>query len=381
MMPDHALAHTPIALPENPYVTSLKTFGLDELLAGIVDAGATTAASFVVPAAYKMMVLPFVGPVLEKVGFFPQHIWKAYNVYKTTPPSKREPLSHYVKEALRNGGANLAKDVLVHDPIYIGLMAGGLYALPQVPPGFLSASSYIIGVLAVAGIDVTKDELLYARAKNRLKHAGFGIERYYEARFWVKGDKNTDSLLAGLVKEFGLNHERSVEYEDRYFKNNFTPYSGRTVKVRLRHRRATEKEQLELNLPGPWMDSLQVVYTRAKEHANGLDQCRYFPMLKEKLWLKLRQGAMPARIEDVKNKAATDIVLAATTNEQHELHFSRTMFTGKELAACTDTMRHGFRLVELKVWKDTRLLQQAMRYAMIECPVIQTTHGKYELAQ
>lgn len=393
---DNPLANAPIALPENPYVTSLKTFGLDELLAGIVDAGATTAASFLVPERYKMMVLPFVGPVLEKIGFFPQHVWKARGVYKSTPPSKRMPLSHYVKDALRNGGSNLAKDILVHDPIYVGLMVGGLHALPNVPPGFLSASSYILGVLAVAAIDVTKDELLYRRATKKLKAVGFGSERYYESRFWLNAaaSKDPDAALAGLVKEFGLTDRRSVAYEDRYFANTFTPYSNRTVKVRLRHRQATEEEQKELSLPHPWMNSLQIVYTRAREHAGGLDQCRYFPMLKEKYWLMMRNVEAPSSIADIgdKDAAARNLVLASTGSETKDVRFTRTMYAGKELAACFDDITkngtpdgpvngtQGMRVLELKVWKDKQLMRQAMRYLMLSCPVVQTTHGKSDFS-
>ncbi len=381
---DKNAVNRPIELPDHPYIAALKDFGLDELVAGCIDAVATTAVNFITPAELKQYILPFVGPVMEKVGFFPRHLKRARDIYKTTPESKRKSFGYYFKDGIKHGGANLAKDVLFHDPIYIGLMYLGLNHAPQIPPGVLSAVSYVIGVLAVAGIDVAKDEFRHSRFKKKLKNSGFKEEQYYESRFCVRAEKPPQAVIESLIKEFNLTNTSTIKYHDYYFDNTIPSYSGRRAKLRLRkrQRRADETDNARWGPNPDFVNTVQIVYTRAGEQRKGVDQCRYFPVRKEKLYNLLPQGIdHPEFIEDKNLRDSIRPMLGGIAS--HNLEFERTLANNNELAVCTDKIdrERSFYILELKVYNDTKILRQAMRYLMVECPiaVMQTTRGKSEL--
>jgi hypothetical protein len=67
----------------------------------------------------------------------------------------------------------------------------------------------------------------------------------------------------------------------------------------------------------------------------------------------------------------------------HHVFFERTTIRNHNLIICIDKIEKGkpYYIVELKVQKDKKLLREAMRYLMVECPIaaVQTTQGKSEL--
>jgi len=367
----------PISLPPHPFKAALQDFGADELVAGGVDAVATTAASLALPKELHPLILPFVGPVLEKVGFFPLHFWQAYRVWKTTTHDDRETLWHYVKQAMKASGANLAKDILIHDPCYIGGMSLGVNYAPSIPAGMLSAASYIAGILIVAGIDVTKDEFRHRRFKKAVMSAGFGQEQYHEARFCVKHAGDT---LGKLTAKFGLGEPSVVDYHDVYYRTDKLPQlSGRKAKLRLRTRGSWNDDPWTKGQPE--VNTVQIVFTRAREEpSSSSDQCRYFVTKKEKLWHLMSRGVEDiCDVPDMKTRA---FLQGLEAEKSRELEFRRRVARNNELAVCIDEMGE-FGMIELKCYRDTTLLKQAMRYVMVNCPVapLHVTHGKTELVQ
>ena len=71
------------------------------------------------------------------------------------------------------------------------------------------------------------------------------------------------------------------------------------------------------------------------------------------------------------------------------LYIERASVNDKELLASADTVfmdekeikERGFYVVELKVWQDKELLRDAMRYLMLNFPVIEVTQGKLDISE
>ncbi|MEK6900257.1 MAG: hypothetical protein AABX05_03980, partial [Nanoarchaeota archaeon] len=159
-----------------------------------------------------------------------------------------------------------------------------------------------------------------------------------------------------------------------YFKNSFPKYNSRIPVLRLRHRKIEEEREVK---------SLQVVYTRASElPAKNPEQFRYFPQKKEKIYFLLDQE-MPediSGIEDQKVRAAIKKLQKETAYS--DVDFYRTMTNDRSsLFISVDAVarENVFKILELKVYEDTRLLKEAMHYVMRTFPVLQTTHRKFDL--
>jgi hypothetical protein len=378
------LVERPIDLPDHPYIAALKDFGLDELLAGASDAVTTSIASRLVCESLKPVILPFTGPVLEKVAFFPLHFHEAWKIYRTMPEDKRQSLGYYFKNALKDGSGNLLKDIMIHDPIYIGMMYLGL-SQTDVHPGILSLMSYITGILLVAAIDVGKNELLFARKRKQLAKVGFKDEFYYEARFLISSSMDPLDTLGVFNKEFHLNSIGTIQYTDRYFETTLPSYSGRKPKLRLRTRRNRNCiEQVSWSPDASSVSTVQIVYTRAHENKKRLDQCRYFPAEKHKFFYRLSEPIMS--LEDIPDTQLRAALLRCQPPQPHysDISFERTIAGNSDIAICADTVIQDrpYYVVELKAYPHARReLLRAMRYIMVECPlaVHQTTQGKFDL--
>jgi hypothetical protein len=234
-------------------------------------------------------------------------------------------------------------------------------------------------VLVVAGIEVAKDEFLFRREKGALKKAGFTGESFYESRFVVNSGVPPAELFAQVGKEFGLEFVGTTQYTDHYLGVPLPSYSGRTVSFRLRSRGLFGHESFDHDT----MHSLQVVYTRSREEKTATDQVRYFPSHKEKWYLPLEvQAHTLDDLVGTQSRATFDKHFAVE-GVSKSVYFDRMLTRNNELALCTDTFGtdRGSYVVELKVWSDKKLLKEAMRYVMVECPVsaTQTTHGKSRL--
>lgn len=225
------LHEAPIQLPQNPYWQVFKRFGRDEIIALLVNVIGTVLVSTFTNSA---LILSLTGPIIEKIGFFPMHIWEAWKVYKTTP--QRRNFLHYISKAFKNGMTSLTEDILVHDPIYILLMMLGISIYPGIPIWLLSATSFVAAVVAVTGLEVTWKELQYWKYKKKMQAAGFEVEVYYEARFYVKNTEDPSNLLNKFAKEFNLTFEGEPTLEEDA-KQKIVEYFLSTRKKNSKHQR------------------------------------------------------------------------------------------------------------------------------------------------
>ena len=366
------LADAPIKVPGSPFWNVFKRFGRDESIAMFINVIGTAIISIFFSAAW---ILSLAGPVIEKIGFFPAHFKEALDIYKTTPKEKRKGINFYFKKAMKNGSVSLLEDILVHDPIYILLMFLGLSVYAGTPPWLLSAASFIIAVFAVSGLEVGATELRYKKYKRKLKKLGFDYERYYESRFFISKEKKPKEVVESLMKKFELTILKKRNYHDLYLDNNLKHFSGRSPRLRLRKRTHENKEEF---YPGnqEWMQTLQVVYTRAGERSRGiLDQHRYFPICKEKLYYFL-EGNMPKSFNEIKSSNAKKTLKSKEI--LREINFQRISANNDHLLISVDNINENssYYVLELKVYQDVKLLMKAMRFVMREFPVVQTTHSK-----
>ncbi len=379
-------AQEPICLPDHPYVAALKDFGLDELVAGGIDAVSTTALSWVLSDRLQGIILPFAGPVIEKGGFYVRHLKKARDIYKTLTPEQKETIKFKTlfKQGIKEGMESMMDDITVHDPLYIAMMAAGLKYFPEIPPGALSALSYTIALFVAAGARVGRKEFLYWNKKRLLKNSGFEIDKYLESRFHIKSDENPEDLMGSFVKEFDLAESAAMKYHDRYFDNCLPSYSGRTAKLRLRNRDLGKGANKKYPENTKTSNSLQIVYTRAGEEKRNIDQCRYFPVEKEKIYFPLPED-MPWELDHIEDRNARKIAYSACNKNgvHNDIFFERTVAYNKELLVCTDKVDKGrpFYIAEIKTRSNPDLLMQGMRYMMMECPIVatQTTYGKSDI--
>lgn len=364
-----SLESEPIKIPGSPFWNVFRRFGRDEAIAMVVNVIGTVFVSWTTKNPFLLSIS---GPVIEKIGFFPGHFKEAWEIYNTTHPCKRKSLWFYLKKAFRGGAKSLLEDVLCHDPVYALLMYAGLAFYPESPVWLLAAASFLIAVILVVFGEVAFTEMSYANFKRKLRKKGFGIESYYEARFYVSSGINPKEALGSIAKEFGLSIEKEWVYKDIYFENKLPEYSGREAKLRLRKRTAGKGSA----------QTAQIVYTRAYEMPSGrLEQNRYFPIRKEKIYFRLEQK-MPSGIGSIKNANARNALMRYTEPfPPRRVMFSRMIAKKDELLATVDSVRgrQPFYLLELKVYKNTKLLKEAMRFVMREFPLIHTTHGKKEI--
>jgi len=362
------LAESPIKIPKNPYWKVLKRFGTDELIAMFINIIGTVIISFFTTAR---IILSIAGPIVEKIGFFPMHFKEAWTIYKTTPKRQRRKFSHYFKKAVKGGLTSLTEDLLIHDPFYILFMFVGLTIYPKVPIWLLAGASFIIAVFVVSGLEVLFREYQYWDFKRRMKKAGFETETYYEARFFISSKQDYKELLERFAREFNLTKVKPLVYDDTYFEHDFPKFSRREPKVRIR-KRTHESET-------GWLQTAQVVYTVTREERpSKIEQYRFFPTKKEKIYYLLNQKT-PKSIKEIKNSKIRKMLRPVHDElPKKYVKFNRYIAHNNELLVSTDKIsgKRGFYLVELKVYKDVKLLMEAMRFLMREFPVVQTTHAK-----
>lgn len=373
------LLKRPIRVPANPFWDVFKRFGRDEMIAMVLNVLGTAAMTWLVGVvgigiAARSIILSLVGPVVEKFGFFPGHFRDAFEFYRTTPPEKRQKLSKYFKDATKGGSISLLEDILIHDPLYILFMFAGMNLYPETPPWLLATVSFVMAVFVVAGGEVAVNEIRYALRRLWLWKIGFEKEKYYECRFFISAEKKSIEVLERMTKKFNLTVKEKGTYEDHYYETRLPGYSGRDVKFRMRYRTVGDKE----------VNTIQVVYRRAAEIAKSeVGQFRFFPQEKHKYYLdpgRIRQGSKD--LKDI-TKQYLAVGKMCVKGTERVIRFKRTIARDypNGLFVSIDDIDAGrpFFLVELKVYKDLKLLKRGMRFIMTEFPVVQTTYGKEEM--
>lgn len=371
-----------IRLPGSPFWNVFRRFGRDEMIALVISVIGTTAVGFVTGSAF---ILAFVGPVVEKIGFFPAHFHEAIRHYRSASQKDRQPFLSYFIRAIKNGSVSLVEDLLVHDPLYI-LLFIGLSFYPGVPVWLTTSSSFLAAVIIVAWLEVGITEARYTMLKRRMIKSGFGIESYSEARFFIQSRAEKEAILSRLQSDLGLEIISDLDYHDRYFENKLPSFSGRAPVVRFRRRTLSSSGQeraarFPKMLQTGNMQTVQAVYTRPQEEAvMQFDQFRFFPVRKDKFYWFIDEDKMPDSIKKLPGKISR---LIRAGRESKELFFRRTILLDKTktLYAAIDTPsgNEAHCIIELKVYKDFNMLLQAMRFVMTEFPVHHTTRRKSEL--
>ncbi len=381
---DKKFVDQPIKLPSSPFWDVFKKFGRDEAIAMLVNVAGTaglehffsTPFTNTLSSRTKELALIVAGPLVEKAGFFPGHFKEALDAYKGATAEERDSLSTYFAQAVKGGSKSLLQDIVVHDPVYMGLMYAGLHTYPETPAWIIATTSFVTAVFAVAGLEIGVNELRYKRYKRTLKNAGFGVESYLESRFLIDAEKKPEEVIASFVQKFNLPKVKRGHYHDRYIENVLPHYNNRIPLLRLR-RRIIEDEEKEVK-------SAQIVYTRASEISGERpEQFRYFPQQKDKIYFLLDQE-MPGSTEEINYPQVRKMLKCAQKEEEShvDVHFKRTVASNpSSLLVSADEVQQAnpFYVLELKVYDNKQLLRQAMQYVMREFPVLQTTYRKLDL--
>jgi hypothetical protein len=384
----------PIVIPANPFWKVLRTFGRDEFYAGVISIVVTGCLEIIFwlrgipPGTGTILVLAFAGPIFEKIGFFVGHFRDAFRVHQETPLDIRKPLTHYLKRAFQGGAKSLAQDVLVHDPIYAGLMLGGMHFHGGTPAFVLVPIAFGIAVILVAALEVGVHEVRYRLFQKKLTSLGFVRESYLESRLYLEPNFDPQHVITKLRDKFFQGIPiRTLEYQDNYCLGceELPEFNSRSGKLRLRNRGHLDK-------PDEWVNTIQLIYTRAVEDSDDLSQFRCFPLRKDKFY-KMMSGmtqgsdtdeALKIALGPLPNNSWIKHLHCPHQDHSHPLYsidFTRQVVHNNELLISVDSVK-GFHLVEIKAYPPhAQRLKEAMRYVMHHFPVMQMTHGKSELAR
>jgi hypothetical protein len=392
----------PIQIPSSPFWEVFKTFGRDELLAGIISILATIVIGVVlqhvtISAPYAVLCLAFAGPIFEKLGFFVGHFNDAYEIYSTTPVGDREDLSFYLKKALKGGGTSLFWDIILHDPVYVVLMIGGMSLHPETPAWLLVPVAFGVAVLLVATIRVGLSEVGYWWFKQRIFRKGFELEEYFEAKFFLSAEEDPEKIITQLKDQFlpaGTSITK-LTYDDIYYTPlNISEYNARDPRFRIRTRREAPSDIALSDKEPTWIRTAQTIYTRAVEHPTENDeQFRFFPTRKDKFYLILprdlhNNNLFPGLQESDKRwSTLASITKDRGKTEKKQIKFIRRVAKHpRKILISVDSVEHGehekvkFHVVEIKAYLDRiTLLKEAMRFIMTRFNVLQTTRSKVDL--
>ncbi len=360
----------PIKIPGNAFWNVFKRFGRDETLAALLDALVT---NFISKFIFSPFILSFIGPLIEKIGFFPMHAKDAWDSYKASPKKHKQPFSFYFKKALRGGTKSLLQDLFIHDPIYIFLVYMGILYYPSLPIWLIAGTGYLIGIFMVSLLEISFTETAYFFFKKRMKRLGFTQESFLEARFLVSTRKRPSQVMSIITKRFRLPPARQVIYHDKYFHTNLRTYLGRMPKLRLRSVTNAVTNKIS--------SVIQIIYTKAYEETSStLEQHRYFPVKKERFTFYPKQ----TRLKDI-TSIKEKLVLAQlkrflTKRDCYNITFARLVTHNQDISIHTDKIKSikQFYIIEIKTNKNINLLKKIMRFIMVEFPVVQTTQEKSE---
>ncbi len=393
--------------PASPFWEVFKTFGRDELTGGVIALVATAIieASFYAYntsmgggvggvgveaaegvarfTAMQVILLALAGPVLEKVGFFVWHVKEARDTFKSTPILYRKAYSHYVKQALRGGGKTLMWDILLHDPMYIGLMLAGMKIHPNTPPWLLVPVAFGVAVVAVAFLEVAANELRYLWFIRTISKEKFELERYYDARLYLDPGVDPEQVITVLKNRFLPAQEiHTRQYQDHYYSVDLPEYNGRQGRLRVRERDADTSES--------WQDdgsskaektfTAQYIYSRTIEDSQErVGQFRFFPRKKDKhyrMCYDLHEAKQVAR------RQLSDRGLPRCDDPVVVEFVRRMVYQRDALYMAVDAINDSWRVIELKVYPDKLpLLIEAMHFAMHYFPALQTTDHKIDLIE
>ena len=394
--------------PRNPFWEVFRTFGRDELTGGVIALVATAlieagfhfynngglwGVELAAFTALQMWVLALAGPVLEKVGFFFWHVKEARDTYHNTPVIYRKPLRFYIRNALQGGGKTLMWDILLHDPMYIGLMLLGMHIHPATPAWLLVPVAFGLAVVAVAFLEVGIGELRYLMFRDRVSRypRSFKLERYYDARFYLDPKADPEEVIETLRNRFLPNHPVVIRnYEDHYYHETTPPdFNGREAVIRVRDRDAEPEKTWANDMPEPRrMVSVQYIFSRVIEGAQELNQFRCFPRQKDKIYcvMPMRKAAVGDAKLAARNEIEKECTVGVKPARTVLIEFERRMvYDPNIMLLAVDKLYaegkpNGHTVIEVKVYPEKlELLIEAMHFIMHQFPALQTTDPKLAL--
>jgi hypothetical protein len=255
----------------------------------------------------------------------------------------------------------MIEDILIHDPVYFGLMWVGLFIYTGTPEWMLAILSFLIAVMIVTVVEVGVIELWYKKFKRSIRGL-FHVEKYYESRFRVATNIIPKDFISKMTEKFDLSSYKEYDYTDKYLKSKLVNFNERIGKVRQRF---INDNNCNSNL-------IQITYTKAGEiPQNVLTQYRFFINQKEKF------------TSDLNKNSIDNFTKYCDLNVYSILKFHR--YSAKKInglyVAIDEVKKDGehYSVIELKVFDDLELIKTAMEYVMNEFHVIQTTLSKVEI--
>lgn len=344
-----------ISFPMNPVAKSALDFGGSEALAFLFNVGSTALVS---GFTSDPNALSFVGPVVEKAGFFG---WEGIKAFYERSRSKEDiRIWKQFLGGVRGGIKNLLTDIAVHDPMYILMMQYGLRN-SEVPAAAISAVSFLAALPVAAFAQHYSGEAAHQLFKQASRLYGFKWETYYESRFFLGERSKPHEVFQDLSNKFSLSNSIQNVYDDNYHSNKLPCFSDRKVVTRSR----------EISEEGDSFKNLEVVYTLARKRTPSRNSpFNYFFVEKE----KARRNLGTLRFPFPFNKLID-------TKIEGNIKFKRSVRYGDELRIALDELdcKKPVHVMELKVYKDLDVLCDAMGYLMREYDVRVTTQPKKEI--
>lgn len=270
---------------------------------------------------------------------------------------------------MANGLHNLLIDIGIHDTIYTSLMAYGV-SHHIFDAWILSIISFFVALPPAILVKYAGNELLHHLQKNYTKLHGFHREKYYEARFIVNQYHNPGVILQETAERFDLTGHDQNRYYDRYFNHRMPSFSDRNGTIKLREITSLATDTTIQNL-----EIAHTLSTKKSLHKNSIQN--FFYSSKE----KGKKDLTDMDFDLLSHKYPYRGIIKSPGKE---VVFDREAYYDKELRITLDhiiqpTHDQLRSVIELKVYKDTKYLMEAMKYIMSKGKVSLTTYGKNDL--
>ena len=368
---EELLGKNPIHIPLNPFIDTGIRFGRDEIFAMILNISATTISNYILrkhfPSIDPILINSIIGPILEKFGLLS---WYFKDIFKKDSSGRN--FKTKIKQSFKESLPTLIEDILLHDPIYSGMMYLGQTKYSNTPVWLLSFSVFVVSVSIVTILEVLLEHIRYILFKRYCFSKGFKEEKYFESRFYISSDINLDNFLDDVSKRFNLNPTSEILYEDRYFCTKEKTFLRKNIYIRSRHRKRRGRD----------FNTFQIVFTRPQKLRSSYmhSSYNYFPSQKTKLYFELdfeleNLILLPKKVRETVERF-NDL------KKPKYIRFQRAYAHDDELLISIDLCEvkdSSFRIVEVKVYNDLKRLEEAMKYILANYQVEQTTFGKHSL--
>lgn len=333
---------------QNVFAANAKDLTGSELLAGGVNVAATYLATLVTANPAALIVA---GPVLEKVGFV------AWEAIKAARDVSAAPFDARLRGRLHNLTANLAADMLGHDPAYAAMMYGLLSH--GTSPTIASAASFLAAIPVAAAVQTGGGEALHRGLKWLSTRQGFQWEQYVETRFLVLENERARDTFLQTSERFGLGDDHTNLYEDTYYTHRVPAFGNRLGHVRMRAVHGMLSYR-----------NLELSYTFPQKHAQDTSEFNLCYVRKEK-GRRPMPDSLPRSLRPFVAPTSRQVLFERRVRHNDDIRLALdTLYlpSGKELF-----------LVELKAYSVSEQFFPAMRYLLRHAHTVLTNYPKVRL--